>query len=154
MPLEEKDRWHRTPLHWAALNGHASVVAVLVELGASPNPPTVKLGYHVKSTSLLMETPVHIALRLCVAGACVGVVADGDACGGAGGPGGAVGTEGPQAAAQASALLVLRLLLEAGADIDAMDQAGVTPRMYAQNMGREDLLLGYAIDGKLTKRAC
>ena len=34
-PLAARDRWGRTPLHWAVVNGHGDIVKLLVELGAS-----------------------------------------------------------------------------------------------------------------------
>ena len=77
VPLMEIDRWHRTPLQWAVLNGNVDVVGVLLELGAAASPKQVKLGYHLKSTSLFYESPLHVAVRRCLVKAVEAAVARG-----------------------------------------------------------------------------
>lgn len=38
-PLDWRDRWHRTPVHWAVLNGHAEALRALLAARAAPVPP-------------------------------------------------------------------------------------------------------------------
>ena len=57
-PLAARDRWGRTPLHWAVVNGHSSIVKLLLELGASPAVRDVA-----------GETPLEIAERRAQCGA-------------------------------------------------------------------------------------
>ena len=49
---EWRDVWGRTAMHWAALNGHGAVVAVLLKKGASPRVADAR-----------GETPVALAER-------------------------------------------------------------------------------------------
>lgn len=39
--LDLADKWNRTPLHWAVLNGHVGAVTALLEAGAAPTPRQV-----------------------------------------------------------------------------------------------------------------
>ncbi|CAE8647232.1 unnamed protein product, partial [Polarella glacialis] len=61
--LDWRDRWHRTPVHWAALNGHTSALRALLEGKANPAPPRVTGYKHAKSTTLRHESPLEIAER-------------------------------------------------------------------------------------------
>eukprot|EP00439_Symbiodinium_sp_Y106_P023264 s5069_g2.t2 len=61
--IDWRDRWHRTPLHWAVLNGHTAACEVLLNARGSPEPPKVRAYRHEKSTSLLSESPLEIAQR-------------------------------------------------------------------------------------------
>ncbi len=56
--LEWKDQWHRTPLHWAVINGHRTAVMRLLEAGAS-----------VKAKDAAGETPLEMAERRARCGA-------------------------------------------------------------------------------------
>jgi ankyrin repeat protein len=65
------DRWHRSALHWAVVNGWLETAKALIDAGAAVNgvrsPVTGKqmpLGKHLKGTSLPMECPLHSAARL------------------------------------------------------------------------------------------
>ena len=97
LALEARDRWHRTALHWAVLNGHPAAVRVLLAAGASVRDTQIRHAAHRRQTFLVQETPLHLAARTPLA----------------------VGAEEP--------FLPLRLLLEAGADPNALDQSGGTP---------------------------
>ena len=57
-PLAARDRWGRTPLHWAVVNGHSDTVKLLVELGASR-----------AERDSAGETPLEIAERRAQCGA-------------------------------------------------------------------------------------
>lgn len=59
--LDWKDRWYRTPVHWAVLNGHVETLAILLETGCSAHPPKLKA---IKHSSVALETPVEICERL------------------------------------------------------------------------------------------
>ncbi|CAJ1443073.1 unnamed protein product [Effrenium voratum] len=63
-PLDWRDRWHRTPVHWAVLNGHLQALKALLEARASAEPPKVREYRHVRSTTLRHESPLDIAQRL------------------------------------------------------------------------------------------
>ena len=59
--FNSRDRWARTPVHWAVLNGRFDALETLLEMGASPSPATHKV--KVRS-SLETETPSEMAERL------------------------------------------------------------------------------------------
>jgi ankyrin repeat protein len=61
--IEQKDRWSRTALHWAVLNGHLPVVKLLLEHGASCTSKVRDYRHH-RSTRLTQESPTEISLRL------------------------------------------------------------------------------------------
>eukprot|EP00803_Ostreobium_quekettii_P006412 evm.model.scf_1038.1 EVM.evm.TU.scf_1038.1 scf_1038:4858-7344(+) len=50
--INEKDRYGRTPLHWAAEHGHKITAEILIDLGAE-----------VRATENLGRTPIHLAAR-------------------------------------------------------------------------------------------
>ncbi len=58
------DRWHRTALQWAVVNGQIETVAALVDAGASANMSNVRMSMHKHMTSLPLEAPLHTAARL------------------------------------------------------------------------------------------
>eukprot|EP00929_Paragymnodinium_shiwhaense_P051672 TRINITY_DN25962_c0_g1_i2.p1 TRINITY_DN25962_c0_g1~~TRINITY_DN25962_c0_g1_i2.p1 ORF type:complete len:720 (+),score=89.56 TRINITY_DN25962_c0_g1_i2:68-2227(+) len=62
--LEWTDRWQRTAVHWATLNGHADVLAALLEYGANPKPALISESQMSKRTHMTQETPLDIARRL------------------------------------------------------------------------------------------
>eukprot|EP00913_Durusdinium_trenchii_P014676 g13769.t1 len=51
-PLDWRDRWHRTPLHWAVLNGHVAASKALLSARANADPPKVRAYRHERSTTL------------------------------------------------------------------------------------------------------
>jgi ankyrin repeat protein len=55
------DRWYRTPVHWAVLNGRVDALKVALELGCTPTPYKPKAG---KRTSVAMEYPLELCDRL------------------------------------------------------------------------------------------
>eukprot|EP00929_Paragymnodinium_shiwhaense_P054717 TRINITY_DN27425_c0_g1_i3.p1 TRINITY_DN27425_c0_g1~~TRINITY_DN27425_c0_g1_i3.p1 ORF type:complete len:400 (+),score=98.46 TRINITY_DN27425_c0_g1_i3:145-1344(+) len=62
-PLDWRDRWHRTPVHWAALNDQEGTLRLLLEAKAAAVPPKVPISKHAKNTTLRHETPLEIAKR-------------------------------------------------------------------------------------------
>ena len=67
--LDPRDRWNRTPLHWAILNNHFSVTLQLLDAGAKVVPyDEKKMGHlrnvHNSNTHLPMETPLELAVRI------------------------------------------------------------------------------------------
>ena len=56
-----RDRWSRTPVHWAILNGKIDALEVLVEMGCSTNPPGPKFNKH---SSAAVESPIAMTERL------------------------------------------------------------------------------------------
>eukprot|EP00928_Gymnodinium_smaydae_P078912 TRINITY_DN62969_c0_g1_i1.p1 TRINITY_DN62969_c0_g1~~TRINITY_DN62969_c0_g1_i1.p1 ORF type:complete len:1010 (+),score=109.94 TRINITY_DN62969_c0_g1_i1:31-3030(+) len=62
-PLDWRDRWHRTPVHWATLNDHGDVLRLLLQSKAAAEPPKVSGFKHAKNTTLRHESPLEIARR-------------------------------------------------------------------------------------------
>jgi hypothetical protein len=65
------DRWHRSALHWAVVNGWLETAVALIDAGAAVNGvrsavtgKRMPLGKHLKGTSLPLECPLHSAARL------------------------------------------------------------------------------------------
>lgn len=65
------DRWHRSGLHWAVVNGWLETAGALIDAGAAVNGvrsavtgKPMPLGKHLKGTSLPQECPLHSAARL------------------------------------------------------------------------------------------
>lgn len=56
------DRWSRTALHWAVVNGHTSCVKILVDAGAEAEPK-LREGVKGRRTHLQYESPLEIARR-------------------------------------------------------------------------------------------
>jgi ankyrin repeat protein len=63
LELNSNDRWQRTPVHWAVLNGHIEALRSLLEHGAAPNPKTCIRILRLR-THLITETPMEIAHRV------------------------------------------------------------------------------------------
>ena len=62
---DAKDRWQRTPLHWAVLNGNNGCCRILVEMGAKVGGEVMTQHMLNRSrSSLVYETPLEIAKRL------------------------------------------------------------------------------------------
>jgi acyl-CoA synthetase (AMP-forming)/AMP-acid ligase II/ankyrin repeat protein len=55
------DRWFRTAVHWAVLNGRVEALSVLLELGCNPCPPKPKVN---KRSSAAIESPLELCDRL------------------------------------------------------------------------------------------
>lgn len=55
------DRWLRTPVHWAVLNGRVSALEVLLKSGASPSVQRPKVNIR---SSAAVESPLEMADRL------------------------------------------------------------------------------------------
>ncbi len=59
-----RDRWHRTPLHWAVANGHVAAVQALLAAGAAAHSAGVSTYKHERTTRLIQESPLALAVRL------------------------------------------------------------------------------------------
>lgn len=57
-----RDRWYRTPVQWAVLNGHVEALRLLLEAGCDPRPPPSRRPN--RSTSAENETPLEICERV------------------------------------------------------------------------------------------
>ncbi len=55
------DRWYRSPVHWAILNGRIDALRTVLELGCTPTPYKPKGGRH---TSVAVEYPMELCNRL------------------------------------------------------------------------------------------
>jgi acyl-CoA synthetase (AMP-forming)/AMP-acid ligase II/ankyrin repeat protein len=55
------DRWFRTPVHWAVINGKVEALRILLDGGCSSNPPKPKSN---RQTSVAIESPNEICDRL------------------------------------------------------------------------------------------
>jgi len=62
--LEWTDRWARSAVHWAALNGHADALSVLLENGADAAPRLITSNQMAKRTHLSQEQPLALAIRV------------------------------------------------------------------------------------------
>ncbi|KAJ1450832.1 hypothetical protein M885DRAFT_531253 [Pelagophyceae sp. CCMP2097] len=62
--LDRRDRWARTALHWAVLNGHFDCVAALLAAGAQATPTALPTGKVRKATTAPAEAPLDTARRL------------------------------------------------------------------------------------------
>jgi ankyrin repeat protein len=149
------DHWTRTPMAWAVLNGHVDVVRVLLESGAHVDGTKAPFTFHMRSSTLLFEQPLHLACRLplhkalaMVAllfsfGANPNIRSQSDqtalhmAC---------------QRTAQKDEVddseeyrhmctTLVRLLLRAGAVVNVRDLAGRSPLMFCMNSHRYDLAM-------------
>ena len=65
LAVDSYDRWHRTPLAWAVVNGHCDAARALLAAGASVRARAkTKRGNLSKSAHMPAEGPLAIALRL------------------------------------------------------------------------------------------
>lgn len=118
---DASDRWHRSPLHWAVVNGHPGAVKALLAGGADPNF-AVRASVHKRATTLLQESILHIALRNAAVALIVGhgtgaaaAADDAAAAAGTGADGGGGGNED-------AAVDIVRILIQAGAAKDTEDE--------------------------------
>lgn len=111
-----------TPLHLAAGGGHAELVRLLLEAGAD-----------VRAKDACGGTPLHWAAAC--GSVCVDEPDSDEARAAA-----ARGAAASDAAAVAQRVEALRLLLEAGADVNAADRSGITPLQRAAAVGYADVL--------------
>ena len=59
-----QDRWFRTPVHWAVLNGNVEALEILLKGGCSPNPCQPKASIVNRKTSAAVESPMEICERI------------------------------------------------------------------------------------------
>lgn len=55
------DRWYRTPVHWAILNGKLDALKLLLEMGCNTTPPKPKTN---NQSSAAVESPLEMCNRL------------------------------------------------------------------------------------------
>ena len=59
--FDVRDRWFRTPVHWAVLNGKVEALRVLLEEGrCSADPPKPRIGVRNCLTNGAIESPMEI----------------------------------------------------------------------------------------------
>ena len=51
-------------MHWAVLNQRLEALQILIEGGCSAFPPKPKAGVSKRSTSVIIESPLEMCLRL------------------------------------------------------------------------------------------
>uniref|UniRef100_A0A0G4GP81 AMP-dependent synthetase/ligase domain-containing protein n=1 Tax=Chromera velia CCMP2878 TaxID=1169474 RepID=A0A0G4GP81_9ALVE len=66
--LDWRDRWGRTPVHWAVVNCQPQALAALLKCGADPDPLALPEGKARHQTSLRIERPIEVARRLSISG--------------------------------------------------------------------------------------
>ena len=59
-----QDRWYRTPVHWAVLNQRTAALRILLDGGCSAFPSKPKCSVSSQATTVLIERPLEICLRL------------------------------------------------------------------------------------------
>jgi ankyrin repeat protein len=59
--LEWRDRWFRTPVHWAVMNQRIEALVILLEMGCRPDPPNPKEN---RRSSAAIESPLEMCSRL------------------------------------------------------------------------------------------
>jgi acyl-CoA synthetase (AMP-forming)/AMP-acid ligase II/ankyrin repeat protein len=59
--FQSRDRWFRTPVHWAVLNGRVDALRILLEMGCSPCPPRPKAN---RRSSAAVESPMELCDRV------------------------------------------------------------------------------------------
>lgn len=114
-----------TPLHWAAEQGKAEIVALLLDRGADP-----------EAGNLAGSTALHIAAKLGhepVVRLLLERKLDANAAN-------LAGVTPLMLAARSGNASAVRLLIAAGARLDAKDRTGMTARDVAQKLGRSELL--------------
>jgi ankyrin repeat protein len=64
--IDRRDRWQRTPLHWAVLASHVEAAELLLSLGASIHlhKESARLAKH--ATVMSLPLPLSLPLLLCV----------------------------------------------------------------------------------------
>jgi ankyrin repeat protein len=158
--VKQKDKHGTTPLHQAAANGSAEAMRLLVEAGAEIDavndfgatplmwaigePEKVRMlvgaGANVNARSKMGRTPLFLAAANDGSSATVKLLLE---------RGAKVEDQALVAAAAANDLANIRLLIEKGANVNAKDEAGRTPLMFAAgngNLKAIDLLIGKGAD--------
>ncbi|KAL3815880.1 hypothetical protein ACHAXA_010270, partial [Cyclostephanos tholiformis] len=59
-----RDRWYRTPVHWAVLNQRVAALQILLDGGCSASPRKPRWGVSKRTTGVKIETPLELCLRL------------------------------------------------------------------------------------------
>ncbi|CAJ1351863.1 unnamed protein product [Effrenium voratum] len=62
--LEWSDRWARSAVHWAVLNGHPEALELLLAARANPRPKAITAHQMAKRTHLTQEQPLDLAQRV------------------------------------------------------------------------------------------
>ena len=118
---DASDRWHRSPLHWAVVNGHPGAVKALLAGGADPNF-AVRASVHKRATTLLQESILHIALRNAAVALIVGHGTSADAAAAAAAAAAGAGADGGGGGNEGAAVDIVRILIQAGAAKDTEDE--------------------------------
>ena len=59
-----RDRWYRTPVHWAVLNRRIAALRILLDGGCSAFPLKPRSGVSKRTTSVKIESPLEMCQRL------------------------------------------------------------------------------------------
>ena len=160
-PVNEIDRWRRSPLCWACAAGHIDVVRCLLGANADACGPRKPQKAHLERFSQMeWSTPLHLALHEwcrrrqgAVAAAtseeeeCCATLATQE-------PAEAAPTEGGATEMMPESLELIRLLLDAGASPTAPDQNGQTPiELVRQRAVAKDAELAIALIEESAARA-
>lgn len=96
---EQRDRWNRSAVDWACVNGHAGVLKVLISAGGSVQATKMSAQKHHRRTHGRLQPPLHLAVLRATT----------------------KDEAGPEAA-----LACVALLLAAKAEVDGADEMGTT----------------------------
>lgn len=61
--LDWQDKWFRTPVHWAVLNGKVDALEILMKEGFNPDPPRPKQSTSNRRSNVKIESPLEICER-------------------------------------------------------------------------------------------
>jgi len=164
-PVNEIDRWRRSPLCWACAAGHVDVVRCLLGANADACGPSKPQKAHLERFSQMeWSTPLHLALHEWCRrrpGAFAAATSEEEECRAALAtqePAEAAPTEGGATEMMSEmmpkSLELIQLLLDAGANPTAPDQNGLTPiELVRQRAVTKDAELAVALIEESAARA-
>ena len=114
----QRDRWNRTAVDWACVNGHSEVLRTLIEAGGTAAIHGVKMSAqkHHKRTHGRLQPPLHLAVWRAVTTDTAQPVLEQDD----------TGEVEPESESSEGGLACVDLLLGAKADVNAVDETGAT----------------------------